>query len=121
MSAWCGVGDCVCGVVSRAQDHHEARHPAVPWVPEVVAEDVHAKYGGTTQGVAVRGSKDENKLKAKGLLKKSKEQWWEEEGKTGVGAGGKPGAAAGRAGTTAACDRLWADGHVGGVGLCLRV
>jgi hypothetical protein len=70
---------------------------------QVVAEDVHAKYGGTTMGIAVRGSKDENKLKAKGLTKKSKEQWWEEEGKAAGAGVGKPGSAAGKAGVWSAC------------------
>lgn len=37
------------------EDHHNARHPGVPWEPEKCT-DVHEAFGGTTQGVAVRGS-----------------------------------------------------------------
>ncbi len=44
------------------------------------AEDLHEKFGGTTKGIAVRGTKEPNKLKAKGLTGKSKAGWWEEEG-----------------------------------------
>lgn len=35
--------------------HHEARHPKEPWDPEK-CPDLHAAFGGTTKGVAVRGS-----------------------------------------------------------------
>jgi len=37
------------------QDHHESKHPTLPWEPEKCT-DVHAVFGGTTQGVAVRGT-----------------------------------------------------------------
>ncbi|GIL51785.1 hypothetical protein Vafri_7701 [Volvox africanus] len=37
------------------QMHHEARHPKEAWEPEKCA-DLHATHGGTTKGVAVRGS-----------------------------------------------------------------
>ncbi|KXZ45367.1 hypothetical protein GPECTOR_55g273 [Gonium pectorale] len=37
------------------QMHHEARHPKEAWEPEKCA-DLHAAFGGTTKGVAVRGS-----------------------------------------------------------------
>eukprot|EP00386_Alphamonas_edax_P009028 GDKI01029671.1.p2 GENE.GDKI01029671.1~~GDKI01029671.1.p2 ORF type:complete len:101 (-),score=43.15 GDKI01029671.1:34-336(-) len=35
--------------------HHDAKHESVPWDPSKY-EDLHAIHGGTTQGVAVRGS-----------------------------------------------------------------
>lgn len=38
-----------------AQMHHEARHPKVIWEAEKYP-DLHAVHGGTTKGVAVRGS-----------------------------------------------------------------
>ena len=35
--------------------HHESKHPKVTWDENAYA-DKHAEQGGTTQGVAVRGS-----------------------------------------------------------------
>jgi hypothetical protein len=37
------------------QIHHDAKHPKLPWEPEKI-ENLHEVFGGTTQGVAVRGS-----------------------------------------------------------------
>lgn len=37
------------------QMHHEARHPKVPFVHDEIV-NTHAVFGGTTQGVGVRGS-----------------------------------------------------------------
>src|SRR4051812_19083106 len=44
-----------CPDLKSMQVHHEARHPKVPYDPSVY-EDQHEKQGGTTQGVAIRGS-----------------------------------------------------------------
>ncbi len=71
------------------QDHHEARHPSIPFVPDEL-EDLHEKFGGTTMGIAVRGSREPNKLKAKGLTGKSKPGWWEEEEAAGAAARAPP-------------------------------
>ncbi len=38
-----------------SQVHFEAKHPKLPYEPEKVV-DMHALMGGTTQGLAVRGS-----------------------------------------------------------------
>ena len=35
--------------------HHESKHPKLPWEPEKCT-NTHELHGGTTQGVAVRGS-----------------------------------------------------------------
>ena len=35
--------------------HHESKHPKLPWDPAACA-NLHEVHGGTTQGVAVRGS-----------------------------------------------------------------
>ncbi|CAM9633544.1 unnamed protein product [Discosporangium mesarthrocarpum] len=45
-------------------DHHNSRHDKIPWDPSLF-EDVHAKHGGTTQGIAVRGTTNSKKLKLK--------------------------------------------------------
>lgn len=37
------------------QMHHEARHPKEAWEPEKCT-NLHDAFGGTTQGIAVRGS-----------------------------------------------------------------
>jgi hypothetical protein len=73
------------------QEHHEARHPSIPFNPEGL-EDLHEKFGGTTKGIAVRGTKEFNKLQAKGLTGKAKAGWWEEEeeGKAKAAAAGAP-------------------------------
>ncbi|CBJ31894.1 expressed unknown protein [Ectocarpus siliculosus] len=44
--------------------HHESKHTKLPWDPSLY-EDVQAKHGGTTQGVAVRGTTNAKKLKGK--------------------------------------------------------
>ena len=41
--------------IKNMQDHHESKHPGLPWEPEKCS-DLHEIHGGTTQGVAVRGS-----------------------------------------------------------------
>lgn len=89
----CGSDDALCVVV---QEHHEARHPTIPFVADAL-EDLHEKFGGTTKGIAVRGTKEANKLKAKGLTSKAKAGWWE-EGEEGKEA---PAAAAAAAGAPA--------------------
>ncbi|CAG9462881.1 unnamed protein product [Pedinophyceae sp. YPF-701] len=38
------------------QIHHEAKHPKLPW-DQAAAENLHEKFGATTVGVAVVGSK----------------------------------------------------------------
>lgn len=45
-----------------SQAHHDSKHDKMPWDPTLY-EDVQAKYGGTTQGVAVRGTTNAKKLK----------------------------------------------------------
>eukprot|EP00294_Goniomonas_avonlea_P017959 CAMPEP_0114555792 /NCGR_PEP_ID=MMETSP0114-20121206/8941_1 /TAXON_ID=31324 /ORGANISM="Goniomonas sp, Strain m" /LENGTH=101 /DNA_ID=CAMNT_0001740947 /DNA_START=50 /DNA_END=355 /DNA_ORIENTATION=+ len=37
------------------QAHHDSKHSKLPWDP-AACTNTHAVYGGTTQGVAVRGS-----------------------------------------------------------------
>jgi hypothetical protein len=37
------------------KEHHEARHPKLPF-DEAACENLHVEFGGTTQGVGVRGS-----------------------------------------------------------------
>ena len=44
------------------QAHHDSKHPKLPWDPSLY-EDVQAKYGATTKGVAVRGTTNAKKLK----------------------------------------------------------
>ncbi|CAM9463250.1 unnamed protein product [Laminaria digitata] len=46
------------------QAHHVSKHDKLPWDPTLY-EDVQAKYGATTQGVAVRGTTNAKKLKGK--------------------------------------------------------
>lgn len=48
-----------------SQAHHESKHEKLPWDPSLY-EDVQAKHGGTTQGVAVRGTTNAKKLKVRG-------------------------------------------------------
>ena len=35
--------------------HHDSKHDKIPW-DEARYQDLHQEFGGTTQGVAVRGS-----------------------------------------------------------------
>ncbi|CAM9682330.1 unnamed protein product [Ectocarpus sp. 12 AP-2014] len=58
----------ICGVqapsLTSMKAHHESKHVKLPWDPSLY-EDVQAKHGGTTQGVAVRGTTNAKKLKGK--------------------------------------------------------
>eukprot|EP00470_Lotharella_oceanica_P004560 CAMPEP_0170173570 /NCGR_PEP_ID=MMETSP0040_2-20121228/6863_1 /TAXON_ID=641309 /ORGANISM="Lotharella oceanica, Strain CCMP622" /LENGTH=152 /DNA_ID=CAMNT_0010414815 /DNA_START=81 /DNA_END=539 /DNA_ORIENTATION=- len=58
----------VCGIRSPSlttlKIHHEAKHPKIPFDPEK-AQNVHAKYGGSTRGVAVHGTLKNAKKKKK--------------------------------------------------------
>eukprot|EP00903_Cladosiphon_okamuranus_P012463 g11672.t1 len=58
----------ICGVQAPSlvsmKAHHDAKHPKLPWDPNLY-EDVQAKYGATTTGVAVRGTTNAKKLKGK--------------------------------------------------------
>jgi hypothetical protein len=49
MVACCGVA------VKSMQMHHESKHPKIPFEEDKVI-NLHETHGGTTQGVAVRGS-----------------------------------------------------------------
>ena len=50
----------------QARAHHDARHEKLPW-KETDYEDVHEAAGGvTTVGIAVRGTTNAEKLRAKG-------------------------------------------------------
>lgn len=55
LSCRCHICKTTAPSIKSMQDHHEARHPGMPWEPEKCT-DVHEAFGGTTQGVAVRGS-----------------------------------------------------------------
>lgn len=43
------------GTVKSMQMHHESKHPKLPFEEEKLT-NLHEVFGGTTQGVAVRGS-----------------------------------------------------------------
>lgn len=43
-----------------AQIHHEAKHSKVPFLESDII-NLHAVFGGTTQGIAVRGSTKKEK------------------------------------------------------------
>ncbi|CAM9502041.1 unnamed protein product [Ascophyllum nodosum] len=66
----------ICGVqapsLTSMQAHHISKHDKLPWDPSLY-EDVQAKYGGTTQGVAVRGTTNAKKLKGKTTSKSETE------------------------------------------------
>lgn len=53
-----------CVVLLDVQAHHVSKHDKLPWDPTLY-EDVQAKYGATTQGVAVRGTTNAKKLKVR--------------------------------------------------------
>ena len=50
----------ICAVtapsIKTMTDHHESKHPKLPF-DEAACTNLHEVHGGTTQGVAVRGSK----------------------------------------------------------------
>eukprot|EP00033_Pygsuia_biforma_P000161 GCRY01000208.1.p1 GENE.GCRY01000208.1~~GCRY01000208.1.p1 ORF type:complete len:106 (-),score=11.19 GCRY01000208.1:52-369(-) len=37
------------------QQHHDSKHPKIPWEPEKCT-NLHELHGGTTKGVAIRGT-----------------------------------------------------------------
>ncbi|GAX79629.1 hypothetical protein CEUSTIGMA_g7070.t1 [Chlamydomonas eustigma] len=51
----CHICKAAAPSIKSMQDHHESKHPGLPWEPEKCT-DLHEVFGGTTQGVAVRGS-----------------------------------------------------------------
>lgn len=51
----CHVCKTAAPSLTNMQAHFESKHPTLPWEPEKCT-NLHSLHGGTTQGVAVRGS-----------------------------------------------------------------
>lgn len=51
----CHICKVAAPSITSMQAHHESKHPSLPWEPEKCT-NLHAVHGGTTQGVAIRGS-----------------------------------------------------------------
>mmetsp|Transcript_10204 Transcript_10204/g.17774 ORF Transcript_10204/g.17774 Transcript_10204/m.17774 type:complete len:106 (-) Transcript_10204:276-593(-) len=51
----CHVCKTTAPSLTNMKSHFEAKHPLLPWEPEKCS-DLQEIHGGTTQGIAVRGS-----------------------------------------------------------------
>mmetsp|Transcript_16029 Transcript_16029/g.39906 ORF Transcript_16029/g.39906 Transcript_16029/m.39906 type:complete len:101 (-) Transcript_16029:177-479(-) len=52
----CHICKTAAPSITSMKAHHDSKHPLLPWEPEKCT-DLHEVFGGTTQGVGVRGSK----------------------------------------------------------------